>query len=146
MFSKILVSYDGSEHASNALRMACGLAMKFDAELHLAHVPQVDTPAVFIGAYADAMPIMPTEEEIAEAGTRIIAQSDEQAEKAGAKITRHHVGRGLPARHTLKVAEEIGADLIVMGRRGLGALSALALGSVSQSITHGAKCPCLTVI
>jgi len=146
MFSTILVAYDGSDHAKNALKMACEMAKQFGAALHLTHVPQVDTPSVFIGAYADAMPIMPTEEEISDAGARVIAQSTAEAEAVGASITKHHVGRGTPASFTLEIADEIDADLIVMGRRGLGMLGALALGSVSQSISHGAKCPCMTVI
>ncbi len=146
MFTKILVAYDGSDHARNALTTACKLAKLCNAELHLSHVPQVDTPTVFIGAYADAMPIMPSDEEIDEAGEKIIAQSTKEADAVGCKITQHHVGRSVPAAFTLEVADNIDADLIVMGRRGLGMLGALALGSVSQSITHGAKCACMTVI
>ena len=55
------------------------------------------------------------------------------------------VHEGDPASAILAVAKEADADLIVMGRRGLGDLAGLLLGSVSQKVTHLAECACLTV-
>ena len=46
MFSTILVSYDGSDHAKKALEIAASLARAYDAELHLSHTPQIDTPTI----------------------------------------------------------------------------------------------------
>ena len=45
----------------------------------------------------------------------------------------------------LTVAEDIGADLIVTGSRGRGAITSTVLGSVSTEILHGAHCDVLVV-
>lgn len=52
---------------------------------------------------------------------------------------------GGPARSILNVAKDRRVDPIVMGRRGLGDLEGLLLGSVSHKVTQLAECPCLTV-
>ena len=52
---------------------------------------------------------------------------------------------GEPATAVLPAAQDEAADLIVMGRRGLGDLAGLLLGSVSHKVSHLAACACLTV-
>ncbi|NNF90388.1 MAG: universal stress protein [Boseongicola sp.] len=146
MFSTILLSYDGSDHAQNALKAAAGLAKALNADLHLSHTPQIDTPTIVAGPFVSALEKPPTDEEVVEAGRHVVDQAKALAAKAGVEFKVCHVGRGRPAQHTLADAEAIGADLIVMGRRGLGAVGALAMGSVSQAVSHGAKCACMTVV
>lgn len=146
MFKTILLAYDGSDHAQNALKTAAEVAKAFGAVLHVAHTPEVDTPPVVVEAFVDPVSRPPTDEEIAEAGQKIVAEAQHKAELIGVRIAQAHVGWGDPADFVLKTAKQIDADLIVMGRRGLGSLRALAFGSVSQSIAHHAKVPCLTVV
>ena len=52
---------------------------------------------------------------------------------------------GPPAESILRVAEIRKADIIVLGARGLGTLSGLVLGSVSQKVLQHAACPVLVV-
>ena len=52
---------------------------------------------------------------------------------------------GNPRRQIVRLAGENGADRIVMGRRGLGRLADLLLGSVSHKVTQSADCACMTV-
>jgi len=48
--------------------------------------------------------------------------------------------QGSPGQEIVEKAEQWGADLIVMGSRGLGAWNRLLLGSVSNAVVHHAKC------
>ena len=55
------------------------------------------------------------------------------------------VKMGRPQERILETAEEMQADLIVMGSRGLGALKQMLMGSVSQYILVHAKSPVLVI-
>ena len=55
------------------------------------------------------------------------------------KITHEIIG-GPPSQVIVEEAQKWGADLIVMGSRGLGAWNRLLLGSVSNAVVHHAKC------
>ncbi len=145
MFNKILVAYDGSDHAQHALKMAAGLAKTHNAELHLAHTPQMETPHIVVGAFVSQLEHPPTPAQVAEAGKHIADQARTEATAEGVDLAGVHIGQDQPAHFVLTTAKDIDADLIVLGRRGLGAVGALALGSVSQAVAHGAKCACLTV-
>ena len=52
---------------------------------------------------------------------------------------------GHPSEEIVTVADSVGADLIVLGRRGLSEWKALMLGSVSDGVLHPAHCPVLIV-
>lgn len=145
MFKTILLAYDGSDHAQNALKVAAEMVRAFDAKLHVSHTPQTDTTIV-LGAFVGALPQMPSDEEIAEIGRELMEKAQAEAQGHGINITKSHIARGDPAQNVLHVAKEIDADMIIMGRRGLGSVRALTLGSVSQAVSHGAKCACLTVV
>ena len=146
MFNSILVAYDGSDHAKNALKVAADLTKTYGAQLHLTHTSQVDTPTIVIGSNAAALDTPPTREQIKKAGHIIVEQALAAAKAEGVDIQEVHLGAVEPARVVLAAAAKCNADLIVLGRRGLGSLRAVALGSVSQSVAHGAKCACLTVL
>ncbi|MEM7643318.1 MAG: universal stress protein [Pseudomonadota bacterium] len=146
MFQKILVSYDGSEHARHALASAAELAKALTSELHLSHTPQIDTPSIVVGALVAPLDRPPTAAQIAEAGQHTVDEAKRLAAEHGLDLTSVSLGSGNPARHTLATAKKIDADLIVLGRRGLGAVGSLALGSVSQAVSHGATCACMTVL
>jgi nucleotide-binding universal stress UspA family protein len=52
---------------------------------------------------------------------------------------------GDPAKKIVELADSIGADLIVVGSHGHGAISSALLGSVSRGILHRARRPVLVV-
>ncbi|MEO0914354.1 MAG: universal stress protein [Pseudomonadota bacterium] len=143
MFEKIVVALDGSEPSENALGAACGIAEKFGSELYLVHAPQIETTAIAVGS--GAVEINPDPQAVAAAGEKVMGHARETAAALGCTPAGCFVGKGEPADEIIRHARDVGADLIVMGRRGLGGIAGLFLGSVSQKVSHGAGCTCLTV-
>jgi nucleotide-binding universal stress UspA family protein len=145
---RIVVGYDGSEQAHRALDRAAELAQTFGAELI---VVSVETPAdpLPIGE-AVAMPMAPL----------AVPAVDPELEherwaQIGAEARRTLEQRGLrpeilspvgdAADEIVHVAEERGADLIVVGTHEPGFLERLLSGSVSQGVARRAHCDVLIV-
>lgn len=147
MFKNIVVGLDGSETSETALRLACDLAQKYDSEIHLVHTPQPHTVAFAMGAVAGyhTATTMPSPEEVRTAAEKVLNAGKEIAKKYNQVITKTHMKRGDPAEEIIACADECGADLIVTGRRGLGGIGSLVLGSTTQKVNHLAKCACLSV-
>ncbi len=148
MFSKIVVGIDGSETSENAVKLACDLAQKYSSEIHLLHVPQPQTVAFAMGAVAGyhTATTMPDHDEVEKAGEKLLKRGAEIGKKMGQDVHHAHVLHGDPGHEITAYAEKCGADLIVSGRRGLGSVGALIHGSTSLSISHLAKCACLSVV
>lgn len=149
MFRKIVVGVDGSEPAKTALRIACDLARRYDGELALVHVPEADTTAVSmagIGGYYAAV-TSPALSEIEMAGARVMQRAQDIAKEEGCARVSAHVapGEADPATEIVAHADRIGADLIVTGRRGLGGMTGLLLGSTTRKINTQARCACLSI-
>jgi nucleotide-binding universal stress UspA family protein len=69
-----------------------------------------------------------------------------QARRPGVEIDFFvHARIGKPVDEILGLAEEVGADLIICGSHGRGAMGRLLIGSVSEAVLHGARCPVLIV-
>jgi hypothetical protein len=73
---------------------------------------------------------------------------DEQVKKvedAGGIVARVHLRKEQPAEEIVALAEELGADLIVVGRRHRGRIRRALAGSVSNWVVRHARCPVLVV-
>jgi nucleotide-binding universal stress UspA family protein len=68
-----------------------------------------------------------------------------RAETAGAAVAEKHLREGRPAEEIAALADEVGADLVVLGSREMGALKRLVLGSTSQEVVRKAARPVLVV-
>lgn len=148
MFKNIVVGIDGSESSENALRLACDLAQKYDSEIHLVHTPEPQTVAFATGAIAGyhAVTTMPSDEEVKVAADKIINTGKAIAEECNQTVANTFAERGNPAEKIVEYAENCSADLIVTGRRGLGNIGSLILGSTSLDVNHKANCACLSVV
>jgi nucleotide-binding universal stress UspA family protein len=124
MFERIVVGVAKTDTAQRAADVAVDLAQRYNAELHL--VTAVDRSATA------ASP----ERRAAEGFLADFTQK-----VRGAQI---HVLPNAPADAVLLVATEVGADLIVVGNRGMKGAGRV-LGSVPNTITHGAPCSVLVV-
>jgi nucleotide-binding universal stress UspA family protein len=78
-------------------------------------------------------------------GERLTSDACARANKKAVQTVRTVMRAGDPVKGILSVANEENADIIVMGRRGLGDLAGLLLGSVSRKVSHLGECACLTV-
>lgn len=147
MITSIIVGFDGSDAAKRALTLACGIAEKFGASLQIMHTPRDETVVyaaeAISGFYVGTNAAQ--QEVLREAAEKVGEQARALAAEAGQKGVEVHIGHGDPARDILDRAEVAAADLIVTGRRGLGDIGSLVLGSTSHQISKHAKCACLTV-
>jgi nucleotide-binding universal stress UspA family protein len=86
-------------------------------------------------------------EQLREQAEKILEDQVENTEQAGGKVAGKHfrVAERHRAQQIMRVAEEIGAGLIVMGSRGLGGVRRALMGSVSDSVVRHAHCPVLVV-
>lgn len=143
MFKTILTAVDGSDHALHALATACDIAKHYKADLHLVTVPEVIVSGMDVigGVY------VPTQspEEMRKNGEAILAHAEAEADKAKCRIAGKAVLMGDPADEIIAYARLHSADLIVLGRRGLGSFKGLLFGSTSQQVAKQADCAVLTV-
>lgn len=149
MIKTILVPTDGSEHARKAVVMGADLASKYQAKLTLLHVMrELGSGRIpeSLRDYAHAENIAVTERDVLESvGGQVIREAEVLARGQGASEIRTTLEVGDPAAAILSVAKKDGADMIVMGSRGLGDLQGLLLGSVSHKVSHVSDCTCVTV-
>jgi len=134
--AKILLAGDGSEDAALAARAAVDLARKTGCELHVVHAWH-SVPYTRFESY-----IRPQLEQEAR---EVLAEQAERIKADGANIAEAHLREGPAVDEILEVAEELGADLIVMGSRGLGSVKRVVLGSVSEGVVHHATRPVLVL-
>ena len=111
-------------------------------------MPHGETAAFVVGAVSGyhAAITKPSFEEIEKAGQHVLDEALIIAADVSFEAVKTHMPHGDAATEVLLHADEIEADLIVTGRRGLSAISSLVLGSTTQRINHLAKCACLSVV
>ena len=136
MFKKIVVGLDGSENAERALPYAAELAKRDGAGMVLVHVEE-DTLGKGGGA------LRADEGEIRAKVDRHASALSERGIET--EVRTDNVILGGPAPSIAKFADEEGADLIVVGSRGLSGIGSIMLGSVAQKLLHIAKQPVLVV-
>jgi nucleotide-binding universal stress UspA family protein len=134
MIKKILCSIDDTDHSKAAVDLAAEMAQAFGAELTLVAVNELMGAVGRTGAAS----YLWEDEEL----KRILDRSAEQAKAAGMTELKTS---GLKSRDVARAitmfAEEISADLIVVGTGGKGSISRLVLGSVSRDVVFRAHCP-----
>jgi len=140
----VLLATDGSETAERATNFAVQLSKRFDAKLLILYVSgNMDLSRHDIRAIERAEGnIADVFEQVAK---KILVSAAANARSAGVGTVQTETGWGDPAEQIIDVARRVEADTIVMGRRGLGRLSGLLLGSVSQKVASLAPCVVILV-
>jgi nucleotide-binding universal stress UspA family protein len=141
VISHILMPTDFSWASQAALEMAVDLARRFGARLTLFHAHQVPSYVFPDGVMpVQSQMLMELERTVVAELTRLAAPIAAQ----GLKVeTRHTLGA--PAAEICRAAEELGADLVVMGTHGRSGLGHFLLGSVAEKVLRRAHCPVLTI-
>ena len=134
MYSAIVVGTDGSETAREAVRQATRLAATVGARIEL-----VSAYEPVPGSGSEGWSVSPRDEV-----ERALREMAEEIATAGVEVTTY-ARQGDPAAALLDVAEERGADLIVVGNKGMTGADRFLLGSVPNKVTHHAPCSVLVI-
>ncbi len=131
--TRILLATDGSKAAFHAAERAVHLAGHLGAKLYVLYA--IDKDRAFHAGihYGEDL------QELRKAGEEATEQVAALAAKHGVESERHIVEGGRPAQSILWVAEEVGADYIVIGAVGMSRLASIMVGNVAQEVLRNAK-------
>ncbi len=155
MFKNVLVPYDDSEHAKSALRTALGMVGEHpDACVHVVSIiPVNSTPTpLYAGTALESSFTMSMPVDYHEMMGSILHRTRSDLEHLVEDASDRTVCKTVveaniatsPVEGIVEYVESNGIDLVVMGRRGLGALRGM-LGSVSYGVLRSVEVPVLTV-
>ncbi len=139
MINKIIIGYDGSEHAKAAIEFLKTLEEFKKAELHVVTV--VDFTQLY--SYGVDIP-QSVYESIKKHNEEMLKNAVNEIKAAGGNSIGVML-EGSPADAILEYAQKINADMIVVGSRGLSTFRGLLLGSVSAKLVRESKIPVLVV-
>jgi nucleotide-binding universal stress UspA family protein len=139
---KILAAIDFSPVSEAVVEQAESLARAFSAELTLLHVAAPDPD--FVGYEAGPQTVRDARAEELHTEHRELQATAESLRQR--EVPCHALLiQGPTVEKILEEAQRIGADAIVLGSRGHGALYRALLGSVSEGVLRDARCPVLFV-
>ncbi|MBN1141906.1 MAG: universal stress protein [Deltaproteobacteria bacterium] len=141
-FKMIVFATDFSENSNYAFEYAFGIAQKFNAKLALVHV--VSEPLSFNGFYVPHISFEKLEEELREGAKRMMERFC-QVHLKGFENYESHILRGLPFDQIIKKAEEVGADMIILGTHGRTGLDHVIFGSTAEKVVRKSPIPVLTI-
>ncbi|MEE8732136.1 MAG: universal stress protein [Eggerthellaceae bacterium] len=158
MFKNIVVPFDGSDHALAAFHLAQEFAAaEPDAKIHVIEIENAayidpsstSDEGIPVGGVPVEMIDYDTYRKIMKSRVEKIRHEAEEDlgpdyNKDGNVDIEIVISASAPGKSIVEFAEKKGADLIIMGRRGLGAFRGM-IGSVSMSVLHEAEIPVLTV-
>lgn len=135
---RIVIGTDGSADAQEAVAKTADLAARLSAEVVLVHAFEPLDHLDDLDGGHDLS-------EVEEATTRQLQEEWTAPLAAMGVATQTRVAHGHPADVLCDLADEIDADLIVVGARGLGRLESLLLGSTSSRVVNSSTRPVLVI-
>jgi nucleotide-binding universal stress UspA family protein len=144
MFDSMVVGTDGSDTANEAVRQATDLAGRLGSKVHIVSAYE-PVPESRLREEREQVPgdlqwmINPREDVSA-----TLEQAAEALREGGVEVETH-AREGDPADAILDVAEEQGADLIVVGNKGMTGAKRFLLGSVPNKVSHHAPCSVMII-
>jgi nucleotide-binding universal stress UspA family protein len=145
LFTRIVVGTDGSDTAAEAVRQAAELAKLSNARLDIVSafepVPRQRLQDEERSAPGDVQYEINPREDV----NLTLEGATGQAKSDGVGEVQTHAREGDPADAILDVAEEVKADLIVVGNKGMTGARRFLLGSVPNKVSHHAPCSVIIV-
>jgi nucleotide-binding universal stress UspA family protein len=135
-FKTILFATDFSPASQKAFEVAATLAHDYKARIIVIHVLEPVTMgfsefAAYVGPEEDRAQALELLRTVKPASPLI--------------VTEHRLLDGDPATVIVETAQEIAADLIVMGTHGRSGLTRFVMGSVAEQVLRRAPCPVMTI-
>jgi len=143
MNGKVIVGYDGSEQAKAALAKAIELARAGD-DGEVTIVCGQDRPPHWVTYRGPVVEMNAYLEELDKEIVKGLEEAAKTVSDAGVKVattcTREH-----PVDLILKIADEVGAEAIVVGAKGSGSGHDVVMGSTTMKILHHSTIPVVVV-
>lgn len=140
MTDRMLVAYDGSQPAQDALEYA--LTEFPEADATVMHV--LPAPGGYWDAWENPDIEVPGEERASTIGRERLEEAEEIAAEHDRTVTTE-LEKGRPARVLVDVAEDGDYDLVVVGSHGRGGVSRVLLGSVAEAVVRRSPTPVVVV-
>ncbi len=146
MFRSILVAVDGSEIGHRALEEGLAVARAMQAPVHAVHVVQTGTYPTLILSELEPPDLAQQAllDSLDREANEILVDAERKAAAAGVRMTVHKRW-GHPGAEITALAQELGADLTVVGSHGRGRLDRFFLGSVSSYVVDHAASTVMVV-
>jgi len=144
VFSRIVVGTDGSDTAAEAVRQAVDLAKLSGAQLSIVSAYEPVSKRRIEGEQQGVPVDVQHEIGPREDVNLVLDGAAAAAKREGLEVQTHPVEGG-PSDALLSVAEETGADLIVVGNKGMTGAKRFLLGSVPNNVSHHAPCSVMII-
>lgn len=142
MHNHLLIAFDGSELALEALKEGIGLAKKLGARVTIVTVTE-PWQSVMIGGTGVGFPVEDYDAANVKWATETLAAGKAVAAEAGLEADTVHVKDSYPADGIIATAERLGCDLIVMASHGRRGVSRLLIGSQANDVVTHSSVPVL---
>jgi nucleotide-binding universal stress UspA family protein len=146
MFKKILVAVDGSKYSNHAVEVAVDLAKRYQTAVLLLHVIRnLSLPEEILEMMARGEVTESRLELLQDSAEIILDNAREKFVQAGLPVEKSEFIIGPPASTIAAYGEENGADLIILGHRGISSEGEELLGGVARKLTNISRISCLVV-
>jgi universal stress protein A len=137
--SRVLCAVDGSKESDLALSHAVDLVGHGTAEIHVVHVG-------LVSPWTNPRNVSPQQEDrMRQEAREVLDVQVERLRSRGVEPVGVHLRLGRATDEILRLRDEVDADLIVMGSRGLNTFKRVLLGSDAEGVIRHAPCAVLVV-
>jgi nucleotide-binding universal stress UspA family protein len=142
LFKSILVAVDGSKESDRAVEVAVELAEKLGSKLTFLHV--VSLPEFGEAKIMDDKLEKKIQDALVEAGKKILSKATKASQSKGISASEQ-IAVGYPATMIETEATKLGAELIVMGSRGIAGVRRMLIGSTAEKVLRWSGIPVLVI-